>query len=227
MQNIRILVPVLAITLFYALGPRKGPGAELTFRETAMTAIEERDKPTSATAEAVFAGGCFWCVEAVFEQLDGVNDVESGYSGGEAETADYKIVCTGKTGHAEAVRIVYDPSKITYEKLLEVHFAMHDPTTLNRQGADVGTQYRSAIFYADDEQKKAAGDYIAKMSEEKRYGDREIVTSSEPLKAFYPAETHHQNFVCNNPHQSYVQSVAAPKVEKARKLFGDILKDGE
>ena len=178
---------------------------------------------STVLAAAVFAGGCFWCVEAVFEELDGVKDAVSGYAGGSKETANYEAVCTGATGHAEAVKIIYDPAKISYRKLLEVHFATHDPTSLNRQGNDVGTQYRSAIFYANAEEKKIAEDYIAELTKNHAY-DKPIVTTLEPLKEFYPAETYHQNFVCNNPNQGYVQAVALPKVDKVRHKFADSLK---
>jgi peptide-methionine (S)-S-oxide reductase len=173
---------------------------------------------------AVFAGGCFWCVEAVFEELDGVIDAVSGYAGGSKETANYEAVCTGTTGHAEAVQIIYDPSKIDYRKLLEVHFATHDPTTLNRQGNDVGPQYRSTLFYADDAEKRAAQDYIDELTRARAFG-APIVTTLEPLREFFPAETYHQNYVCANPRQGYVRAVALPKVAKVRKLFADDLKD--
>jgi peptide methionine sulfoxide reductase msrA/msrB len=181
---------------------------------------------TGQRAEAVFAGGCFWCVEAVFRQLDGVIDVTSGYAGGAADTANYETVSTGRTGHAESVRITYDPRKISYEKLLQVHFATHDPTTLNRQGNDVGTQYRSAIFYANDEQKQLAEAMIADLNAAKVY-HHPIVTSLEPLKGFYPAEAHHQNYCALNPHQPYVRAVAMPKVAKVRAKFKDLLKPAE
>jgi peptide methionine sulfoxide reductase msrA/msrB len=174
-------------------------------------------------AEAVFAGGCFWCVEAVFRQLNGVLDVTSGYAGGDAKTANYETVSTGQTGHAESVKIVYDPRKISYETLLKVHFASHDPTMLNRQGNDVGSQYRSAIFYANDEQKQIAEAMIADLTDANVYL-RPIVTALEPLKAFYPAEAHHQNYVACYPHQAYVKSVALPKVAKVRAKFKDLLK---
>jgi methionine-S-sulfoxide reductase len=174
-------------------------------------------------ATAVFAGGCFWCVEAVFEELDGVVDAVSGYAGGSRETANYEAVCTGTTGHAEAVQIIYDPSKIDYRKLLEVHFATHDPTTLNRQGNDVGTQYRSTIFYANAAEEHAARDYIDELTKARAFSSP-IVTTLEPLVAFYPAETYHQSYVCTNPRQGYVRAVALPKVEKVRKLFADDLK---
>lgn len=175
------------------------------------------------TRQVVFAGGCFWCTEAVFEQLQGVTEVTSGYCGGEADTANYKAVCTGQTGHAEAIRITYDPSKITFGELLRVHFATHDPTTLNRQGADRGTQYRSAIFYADDEEKRIAEAYIRQLDEAKEFSSP-IVTTLEPLAAFYPAEEYHQDYVKRNPLQPYVQGVAMPKVHKVQSKFPDQLK---
>jgi peptide methionine sulfoxide reductase msrA/msrB len=178
----------------------------------------------ASTAKAVFAGGCFWCVEAVFEELDGVIDAISGYAGGSKETANYKDVCTGSTGHAEAVEIIYDPAKISYEELLKVHFALHDPTTLNRQGADSGTQYRSAIFYANEQEKELAQAFIDDLKDAKAFSSP-IVTTLEPLKAFYPAETYHQNYVCKNPNQGYVKSAALPKVEKVRQKFKDMLKE--
>ena len=153
-------------------------------------------------------------------------DVTSGYAGGEASTANYEIVSTGLTGHAESVRITYDPRKISYESLLKVHFATHDPTTLNRQGHDVGTQYRSAIFYANDEQKQLAEAMIADLTDTKVFHHR-IVTTLEPLKAFYPAEAHHQNYVACNPHQPYIRSVALPKVAKVRTKFKDLLKTSQ
>jgi len=190
---------------------------------TEVTATKaEADKP-GEVATAVFAGGCFWCVEAVFEELEGVHDAISGYSGGKAETANYKAVTTGATGHAEAVEIRYDPSKITFEKLLAVHFATHDPTTLNRQGADVGPQYRSAIFYKDEGEKKAAEAMIDRLNKSGTF-NKPIVTTLEPLEKFYEAEQYHQNYVCENPYQPYILGVAMPKVEKVRKLFKDDLK---
>ncbi|MFI5401750.1 MAG: bifunctional methionine sulfoxide reductase B/A protein [Planctomycetota bacterium] len=178
---------------------------------------------TEKRATAVFAGGCFWCVEAVFEEIDGVHDAISGYAGGTKETANYKAVCSGTTGHAEAVQIVYDPAKISYEDLLKVHFATHDPTTLNRQGADKGTQYRSAIFYANDQEKELAEAFLKDLSDAKVFQSR-IVTTLEALKEFFPAESYHQNYVCTNPGQDYVRAVALPKVEKVREKFKDKLK---
>jgi len=176
--------------------------------------------PAEMRASVVFAGGCFWCVEAVFEELDGVYGAESGYAGGTAGTANYEAVCSGNTGHAEVVRIEYDPAKLTYEELLAVHFATHDPTTLNRQGNDTGPQYRSSIFYADEREKETAEAYLEALKE----AGIAAVTTLEKLETFYPAEKYHQNFVCNNPNQGYVRGIALPKVEKVRAKFKDKLK---
>ena len=180
--------------------------------------------PASGDETAVLAGGCFWCVEAVYLQLDGVRSVKSGYAGGTAETADYETVCTGTTGHAEAVEIRFDPAKLSYGKLLKVFFSIaHDPTTRDRQGADVGRQYRSAIFYANDEQKRVAEAYIKQLDAAKVF-DRPIVTELSPLDRFFEAETYHQNYAARNPGQPYIAYTAAPKVEKVRKYYADQLK---
>lgn len=172
----------------------------------------------------VLAGGCFWCVEAVFLAMDGVTQVESGYAGGSGETANYHAVCTGTTGHAEAVSVRYNPAEISYGELLRVFFSVaHDPTQLNRQGNDRGTQYRSAVFYESPEQKQVAEAYIHQLDEAGVYSDP-IVTTLEPLDAFYPAEEEHQNFAARNPHQPYIMAVAAPKMEKLIDGFSDRLK---
>ena len=173
----------------------------------------------------VVAGGCFWCVEGVFLQLKGVTSAVSGYAGGTKETANYEAVCTGATGHAESVKITYDPSKITYGQLLRVLFTVIDPTTKDRQGPDTGTQYRSVVFYENDDQKKVADAYIKQLDAAKVY-DRPIVTTLEPLKAeaFYPAEDYHQNFVACHLRQPYVQQAAIPKIEKVREKFKDQVK---
>lgn len=189
-----------------------------------MTTDSTPSPAANNRAEAVIAGGCFWCVEAVFEELEGVYEVVSGYAGGDAATANYKAVTGGRTGHAEAVKIVYDPAVIDFATLLQVHFATHDPTTLNRQGADVGPQYRSAIFYANDTEKAAAQALIASLTESKVFG-KPIVTTLEPLTQFHEAERYHQNYVCDNPDNPYVRGVAWPKVKKVREQFGDRLKD--
>lgn len=176
------------------------------------------------TAQAILAGGCFWCTEAVYRQLDGVLHVESGYSGGSADTANYKAVCTDTTGHAEVIRIVYDPRRIGYGQLLKVFFSVaHDPTQLNRQGEDVGTQYRSAVFYADDAQRDVAQRYIAQLDAAGVFA-APIVTTLEPLDAFYPAEDYHQDYAALNPNQPFIRAAAAPKVEKVRKWYADRIK---
>ena len=191
----------------------------------------ENAKTTQVTADApprweraVIAGGCFWCVEAVFEEIEGVREVVSGYAGGSEKTANYQIVAAGLTDHAEAVEIEYDANKVPYEKLLAIHFATHDPTTLNRQGADVGKHYRSAIFYKNEQEKAAAQAMIDRLNNSDAFGGRPIVTTLEPLEGFYKAEAYHQNYVCDNPLNPYVAHVAMPKVEKVRKLFKDDLK---
>jgi peptide-methionine (S)-S-oxide reductase len=188
------------------------------------------DKATKAgeTRTAIFAGGCFWCVEGVFEQMEGVKDAVSGYAGGTKESANYKAVCTGETGHAEAVKVTYDPSKITYAELLRVFYTTHDPTTKDRQGPDAGTQYRSAVFYLDDEQKKVAEAYIKQLNEAKAF-PAPIVTTLEAIKpeAFYVAEDYHQDYVRCNPNNPYIGSIAMPKVTKVREKFADQVKKEE
>ncbi len=170
----------------------------------------------------VLAGGCFWCTEAAFEQLQGVSDVTSGYAGGAQETANYKRVCDGNTGHAEVIRVTYDPAQISLDKLLSVFFDAHDPTTLNRQGADAGTQYRSAIFYADESEKQAAAAKIKELNEEK-YFPSPIVTSLEPLVEFFPAEDYHQDYARQHLDQPYIQGAAIPKACKIRAKYADLI----
>jgi len=172
---------------------------------------------------ATLAGGCFWCLEAVFDELKGVESVESGYSGGRVPNPTYHEVCDGDTGHAEAVQVTFDPSVVSYHDLLTVFFTIHDPTTLNRQGSDVGTQYRSAIFYHDEEQKKVAGEVIAEIGAAKIWEDP-IVTQVAPFDAFYMAEDYHQEYFANNRFQPYCQFVVAPKVAKFRQKFAERLK---
>jgi peptide-methionine (S)-S-oxide reductase len=172
------------------------------------------DKPGQATA--VLAGGCFWCVEAVYKNLDGVSSVKSGYAGGTKETADYETVCAGRTNHAESVEVTYDPSRISYGQILRVFFSIaHDPTQLNRQGPDTGRQYRSAIFYADEEQKRVATAYIDQLNKAQVF-DRPIVTEVVPLEAFFEAETYHQDYAARNPLNPYIVFNAQPKVRKLR-----------
>ncbi|WP_109699034.1 peptide-methionine (S)-S-oxide reductase MsrA [Chitinophaga deserti] len=175
------------------------------------------------TAQATFGTGCFWCTEAQFQQLEGVLTVESGYSGGEKPNPTYEEVCSGNTGHAEVVQITYDPAKITYAELLEAFYLSHDPTQLNRQGNDVGTQYRSVVFYHDAEQQKEAEFYKKKVEESKAY-DKPIVTEISPYKAFYKAENYHQNYYNENGSQPYCYYVVKPKLEKFKKAFQHKLK---
>lgn len=173
---------------------------------------------------AVFAGGCFWGVEAVFEHLKGVSEVVSGYSGGKPETAQYRTVSAGATGHAESVKVTYDSSQISYAQLLKIYFLVaHDPTQLNRQGPDFGTQYRSAIFYASDEQKKAAQAYIAQLNKQHLF-QQPIVTELVPLNKFYLAEKYHQDFISHHPHDPYVVFNDLPKLSQLQKQFPDLYK---
>jgi peptide-methionine (S)-S-oxide reductase len=172
---------------------------------------------------ATLAGGCFWCLEAVFLDLQGVESVASGYAGGRRPNPTYEQVCTGTTGHAEVVQVVFDPTQITFRDLLDVFFTIHDPTTRDRQGADVGTQYRSAIFYHDAEQKKAAEETIARLESEQLW-DAPIVTEVTPLDKFYPAEDYHRDYFNRNPSQPYCRAVIAPKVAKARSKFYEKLR---
>ena len=172
---------------------------------------------------ATFAGGCFWCTEAVFLEIKGVEKVVSGYIGGKTKNPTYKDICTGETGHAEAIQITFNPNEVAYEDLLEVFFATHDPTTLNRQGADVGTQYRSEIFYHSEAQKTKAENYIQLLEKEKLY-DKKIVTKVSSASVFYNAEEYHQNYYNQNSSQGYCQMVIAPKLEKLRKYYKSKLK---
>lgn len=177
--------------------------------------------PAKDSGVAVLAGGCFWCVEAVYLELEGVNAVASGYAGGSPETADYHSVCSGRTGHAEAVEIRYDPQKISFGMLLKIFFSVaHDPTQVDRQGADVGPQYRSAIFYADEEQKRVAQAYIAQIDDAGVLDDA-VATTLEPLEKFFEGEGYHQNYAARNPMQPYIAFSAAPKVQKLYKLYPD------
>jgi len=183
----------------------------------------DQPHPYPNVATATLAGGCFWCLEAVFDELEGVAEVESGYAGGHVANPTYKQVCTGATGHAEVVQITFDPDVISFRDLLEVFFLIHDPTTLNRQGADVGTQYRSAIFYHTPEQKQIAEAVIAELTAAQAWPNR-IVTEVTPLTAFYPAEDYHRDYYQGNSYQPYCQVVISPKLAKFRKKFAAWLK---
>ena len=173
---------------------------------------------------AVLGGGCFWCLEAVYQQLQGVRHVESGYTGGHTLNPDYESICTGSTGHAEVVKVEFDTTIISYTQILEVFFAIHDPTTLNRQGNDVGTQYRSVIYYQGAEQERIARQTIEQLEERGIYSDP-IVTELSPLGVYYPAEAYHQNYFVNHPFQGYCAFVVGPKVQKFRQQFSQYLKD--
>ncbi|HEY3473337.1 MAG TPA: peptide-methionine (S)-S-oxide reductase MsrA [Anaerolineales bacterium] len=172
---------------------------------------------------ATLAGGCFWCLEAVYDEIKGVHSVESGYAGGHMDNPTYREICSGTTGHAEVVQVHFDPNVVSYRDLLNVFFAIHDPTTLNRQGADVGTQYRSAIFYHDEEQKRIAEELIKELNAQQIW-DQPIVTQVEKLDKFYMAEDYHQEYFARNPYQPYCMAVVAPKVSKFRKHFLELLK---
>ncbi len=175
---------------------------------------------------ATLAGGCFWCVEAVFDMVEGVHKVVSGYTGGRTENPDYRAVCTGMTGHAEAVQVHYDPGVLSYETVLELFFAYHDPTTLNRQGADSGTQYRSAIYYHDEEQERVARETVQRLDDAKVWPGP-IVTEIAPLGTFYNAEGYHQSFYRSNPDQMYCRFVIDPKVKKLREKHSGLLKSAD
>lgn len=201
------------LLLFLALGIHAASGQSTASKPQAM----------STEQQATFGSGCFWCTEAVFLAVKGVSKVESGYSGGTVKNPTYKEVCTGLTGHAEVTRITYDPSIVSFSDLLEIFWNTHDPTTLNRQGNDEGPQYRSVIFYHDDNQKKVAEAYKAQLEASKVFSSR-IVTEISPLTNYYPAEDYHQNYYALNPNAGYCQYVIRPKVEKFRKQFKNKLK---
>jgi peptide-methionine (S)-S-oxide reductase len=181
------------------------------------------DGNNSAYEVAHLAGGCFWCLEAVYDELKGVVDVVSGYAGGNVANPSYEVVCSGETGHAETVQITFDPQVVSYRQLLEVFFTIHDPTSLNRQGADVGTQYRSAIFYHNPEQRAVAEALVQELEAEKLW-NKPIVTELKPFTIFYPAEAYHQEYFKRNPYQGYCMLVIAPKVAKFRKHYLELLK---
>ena len=183
----------------------------------------QKSKNEHMTDTLTIGGGCFWCVEAQLQQLKGVLSVKSGYAGGQTKNPTYKEVCTGLTGHAEVIQVTFDNSVITLDEILAAFWQAHDPTQLNRQGNDVGTQYRSVIFYRNDEQKKVAEDYKQKLNDEKVY-DRPVVTEIAPLTVFYEAENYHQDYYNQNASQGYCQFVIAPKLEKFKKVFKDKLK---
>ena len=192
-------------------------------KEIQLKTIETGNTMNNEIETATFGAGCFWCVEAVYLELNGVMKVTSGYAGGEKDNPTYEAVCSGETGHAEVCQIEYDPNKISYTELLEVFWSVHDPTTLNRQGADVGTQYRSVIYYHSEEQKKLAEHYKTELNKSGSY-NKPVVTEIAPYTKFYSAEKYHQDYYNNNKNQPYCSMVITPKVEKFKKVFKDKLK---
>ncbi|MDW5265564.1 MAG: peptide-methionine (S)-S-oxide reductase MsrA [Edaphobacter sp.] len=186
-----------------------------------VPAVDETKAAKSGHETAVFAGGCFWGTQSVFQRVKGVTATTAGYAGGSASTATYAQVTTETTGHAESVKVIYDPSKLTYGQLLQIFFSVHDPTQLNRQGPDVGTSYRSAIFYANDEQKKIATAYIAQL-EAAHIFSKPVVTQVVPLKGFYDAESYHQDYATNNPNNPYIQVCDRPKIETLKRDFPEL-----
>jgi peptide-methionine (S)-S-oxide reductase len=215
-----LLVGLLAFPTF-ALHACETPSS--TSMDQLRTQDNEQAAAVAGMDTATFGAGCFWCVEAVFSEMKGVAKVTSGYAGGTVTDPTYKQVCTGTTGHAEVARIVFDPAVVTFDELLEVFWQTHDPTTLNKQGADVGTQYRSVIFYHNDEQRRIAEHYRIELDKSGAFG-APIVTEISPLPVFYPAENYHQEYYAQNPDQGYCQYVIRPKVEKFRKAFANKLK---
>ena len=214
---------LLAITSFVTLiSCAQNNSADLHNKIKSMS--DNTPKPSTPSEDtATFGTGCFWCTEAIFQQVEGVKKVTSGYSGGYVANPTYKEVCTGTTGHAECLNIVYDPSKISFDELLEIFWQVHDPTTLNRQGGDVGTQYRSVVFYHDEKQKATTEKYIRELDKSGAWSNP-IVTKLEPFEKFYPAEDYHQNYYNNNTGQGYCQMVIRPKLEKFEKVFKNKLK---
>ena len=223
-------VLMAAVGALTALGLAAGrPTTGVTpLRGTAADQPEENDVQTAENAPegqkiATFGSGCFWCTEAVFELMDGVSDVVSGFEGGRVPNPSYEAVCTGATGHAEVVQVTYEPAVVSYPQLLEAFWGSHDPTTLNRQGNDSGTQYRSVIYYHDEDQRAAAEELKTKLDSSGAF-NRPIVTAIEPADTFYPAESYHQDYYRKNPSAGYCQVVIVPKIQKFRKVFAEALK---
>lgn len=227
LQYLWVLFLTLATAILIGCNTSAAPPTPETQSEATQTAADDGGATANESTEkelvATFAGGCFWCTEAVFERMEGVNDVISGYIGGHVANPTYEQVCTKKTGHAEAVEIYYDPSKVNYEQLLAVFFKTHDPTSLNKQNNDEGPQYRSSVFYHDEEQKQATEKYIEKLNESGEY-DHKIVTQLEKATTFYPAEEYHQDFFRKNPNYGYCKAFVVPKIRKFNRNFGDQIK---
>ena len=198
-------------------------GTLLFAQQNKLSANAMPDQTKTELQLATFGNGCFWCTEAIFQNVDGVEKVESGYSGGKVKNPTYKEVCSGLTGHAEVIQITYDPKKVSFDELLEIFWKTHDPTTLNRQGNDVGTQYRSVIFYHDEQQKKLAEEYKKKLTDAEAF-DNAIVTEITPYSTFYKAEDYHQNYYNRNKNQGYCMAVISPKLDKLKKNYKSKLK---
>ncbi len=221
----RAVLGAAAVALGAAVLKLSPPAAAEEARVIPPPAMDEIAAPNAPQKVAVLAGGCFWGVQGVFQHVDGVSGAVSGYAGGEKATAEYEKVGTGRTGHAEAVRITYDPRKVSYAKLLQIYFSVaHDPTQLNRQGPDSGTQYRSAIFPVDAEQARVAKAYIAQLNQARSF-DAAIVTKIEPERAFYPAEAYHQDFLTRYPTHPYIVINDIPKVENLKRIFPELYRD--
>jgi peptide-methionine (S)-S-oxide reductase len=217
MKNIIYVIYALLVITLTSIGCNKNKFTEIQKKKSIM------NESNSSLDTATFGSGCFWCTEAIFERVNGVTSVISGYSGGAVKNPTYEEVCEGTTGHAECTQITFDPSVISYDELLEIFWKTHDPTTLNRQGNDVGTQYRSVVFFHNNEQKQKAEYYKQKLTDEKIW-DKPIVTEITKLEKFYPAENYHQEYYENNPNQGYCAYVITPKVEKFEKIFREKLK---
>jgi len=215
--------PVEQVATLADPAAKNAPSNSAASAATTKTADGAPSTASPASETAVFAGGCFWCTEAAFAQLKGVSDVTSGYAGGTPETANYQAVCGGDTDHAEVIRVTYDPNVVSFDTLLDVFFDAHDPTHLNRQGADVGTQYRSSIFYKNDVEKQAAAAKIRQLTDRKAFA-RSIVTTLEPLEEFFPAEAYHQDYADKNPNQPYIQGHAIPQACKVRAKHPNLVK---
>lgn len=215
----RILICAFSLFFFTACAEKENKSNDKKDSTKILPKMSNKNDLDTAT----FGAGCYWCVEAVFQQMKGVETIVSGFSGGHVKNPAYREVCNGTTGHAEVIHMTYDPKVVSFTELLEVFWTTHDPTTLNRQGADVGTQYRSAVFYHNEEQKELAEKYKKKLNEEKAY-ENPVVTEISAFDVFYPADADHQNYYNNNKEQGYCRMVIQPKVEKFKKVFGDKMK---
>ncbi len=221
----QIMIFLFALSMTAVACSQKSGGEAMKHKDNGIVAIDQyiKGKPYDKFAVATFAGGCFWCTEASFERIQGVKDVISGYSGGQEQYPTYQEVGSGMTHHAEAIQIFYDPKEVTFQKLLEVFFVAHDPTQLNRQGPDKGPQYRSAVFFHNEEQQQATEAYIKKLDESGKFSDP-IVTEVSPYTEFWVAEDYHQDYYEQHPENPYIRNISTPKVHKVEKTFSDILK---